>query len=43
MQRIDTGKGLRANWLEFELYNADGEDFELASVEFAAVPLSRRI
>ncbi len=43
VQRIDTGKGLRVNWLEFELYNADGEDFELASVEFAAVPLSRRI
>lgn len=43
MQRFDTGKGLRANWLEFELYNADGDDFELASVEFAAVPLSRRI
>jgi len=43
VQRFDTGKGLRVNWLEFELYNADGEDFELASVEFAAVPLSRRI
>ena len=42
-QRFDIGKGLRVNWLEFELYNADGEDFELASVEFAAVPLSRRI
>jgi len=43
VQRFDTGKGMRVNWLEFELYNADGEDFELASVEFAAVPLSRRI
>ncbi len=43
VQRFDTGKGLRVNWLEFELYNADGEDFELASVEFAAVPTSRRI
>ena len=43
VQRFDTGKGLRVNWLEFELYNADGDDFELASVEFAAVPLSRRI
>ena len=43
VQRIDTGKGLRVNWLEFELYNADGEDFELASVEFAVVPLGRRI
>lgn len=43
VQRFDTGKGLRVNWLEFELYNADGEDFELASVEFAVVPTSRRI
>ena len=43
VQRIDTGKGLRVNWLEFELYNADGEDFELASVEFAVVPTNRRI
>lgn len=43
VQRVDVGRGLRANWLEFEIYNADGDDFELASVEFAAVPLSRRI
>lgn len=43
VQRFDLGRGLRANYLEFELYNADGDDFELASVEFAAVPLSRRI
>jgi hypothetical protein len=42
-QRVDLGRGLRANYLEFELYNADGDDFELASVEFAAVPLTRRI
>lgn len=43
VQRFDLGRGLRANYLEFELYNADGDDFELASVEFAAVPLTRRI
>lgn len=42
-QRFDLGKGLRANWLEFELYNASGEDFELASVDFAIVPTTRRI
>lgn len=42
-QRIDLGKGLRANWFEFELYNAGGDDFELASVEFVAVPTNRRI
>lgn len=43
VQRFDLGRGLRANYLEFELYNADGDDFDLTSVEFAAVPLSRRI
>lgn len=43
VQRFDTGKGLRVNWLEFELYNASGEDFELASMEFAIVPTTRRI
>lgn len=42
-QRFDVGRGLSANLLEFELYNADGDDFELASVEFAAVALTRRI
>ena len=43
VQRFDTGKGLRVNWLEFELYNAGGDDFELASVEFAIAPTTRRI
>jgi len=41
-QRIDIGKGLKANFFEFELYNEDGEDFDLDSVEFVAVPLGRR-
>lgn len=43
VQRVDLGRGLRANYLEFELYNADGDDFELADVEFVVVPLNRRI
>ena len=43
IQRIDLGKGLRANWFEFEMYNADGDNFELASVEFVALPTNRRI
>lgn len=42
-QRVDLGRGLRANYLHFELYNNDGCDFELDSVEFSVVPLSRRI
>lgn len=44
VQRFDLGKGLRANWLAFELHSPDGEDFDdMASVEFAVVPLNRRI
>lgn len=43
LQRVDVGRGVRATYLEFELYNSDGDDFELASVEFAALPLNRRI
>lgn len=37
------GRGLRANFYELELLNEQGEDFELASVEFRPVTLSRRI
>ena len=42
-QRVDIGRGIRANYLQFEIYNNDGCDFELDSVEFLVVPLSRRI
>lgn len=42
-QRVDIGRGIRANYVEFEFYNADGDDFELASVEFVAAALNRRI
>lgn len=42
-QRFDVGKGLRANYFELELLNTDGCDFDLSSIEFAAVTLSRRI
>ena len=42
-QRFDLGKGLKANYIEFELYNGDGEDFDLDTVEFIQVPLDRRI
>lgn len=41
-QRIDTGKGLVANYLEFDLINEGGE-FEVGSIEFAVVPTNRRI
>lgn len=42
-QRFDTGRGLCVSWLEFELYNSNGDDFELASVEFVIMPTSRRV
>ena len=43
VQRIDSGKGLRANYFGLEFYNTDGCDFELDSIEFAPVIYSRRI
>ena len=43
MQRIDPGKGLRANWYELTVLNAGGADFTLASVSFAPTASTRRI
>lgn len=43
MQRIDPGKGLRANWYDLSVYNTEGSDFTLASVSFAPVASGRRI
>ena len=42
-QRFDTGRGLRVNQLEFELYNQGGDDFELSSIEFVVLASSRRV
>lgn len=42
-QRFDVGKGLRASYFSFELYNENGADFELDTVRFEVVPLKRRI
>ncbi|CAN7472836.1 hypothetical protein LJR074_003177 [Acidovorax sp. LjRoot74] len=42
-QRFDLGKGLRASYFSFELYNENGADFELDTVRFEVVPLKRRI
>lgn len=43
-QRFDIGRGLRSNFMVFELLNNDGCDFELGSIEFIAIPsISRRI
>jgi len=43
MQRIDVGKGLRANWFNLSLSNDTGSDFSLASVSFAPTVSTRRI
>lgn len=42
-QRVTTGKGLRTNYVELEIYNADGADFELDTVKFIVADLSRKI
>lgn len=42
-QRIQLGRGLKANYLTFELYNETGADFELSAIEFEVVQLTRRI
>jgi hypothetical protein len=42
-QRFDLGKGLRANYFTFELFNGDGADFEFNTVEFQLAELTRRI
>jgi hypothetical protein len=42
-QRVDIGKGLKANYFTFEIYNHDGCDFELDKVEFRLAELTRRI
>jgi hypothetical protein len=42
-QRVDPGKGFKATLMDFIVYNSDGADFELSSVEFTAIALGRRI
>lgn len=43
VRRADLGKGLRANYFELELYNEEGGDFELSTVEFVSATIERRI
>lgn len=42
VQRVDVGRGLIANYLEFDLFN-DGAEFEVDSLEFVIHPSQRRI
>lgn len=41
-QRVTLGKGLRPNYAGLQLFNEDGADFALDSVEFVPITLSRR-
>jgi hypothetical protein len=43
MQRIDTGRGLRFNWVGLVLENSEGCAFSLASVSFAVIKTKRTI
>lgn len=42
-QRFTFGKGLRANYVEIELFNENGADFELDTVQFIVADLTRKI
>lgn len=42
-QRVTLGKGLRPNYAGLQLFNDDGADFALDSVEFVPVTMTRRI
>ena len=43
VQRFVPGKQLHGNFLAFELFTNDNTTFDLSSIEFTAVPLTRRI
>lgn len=43
MTRFDLGRGLRGTYYTFELFNEEGADFDLDSIEFLPVALTRRI
>lgn len=42
-QRVDFARGFRANYFELEILNAPGDVFDLSSIEFTPIPLSRRV
>lgn len=43
MQRVDPGKGFKANWFDLTMTNTTGADFTLATVSFAPIATTRRI
>jgi hypothetical protein len=40
---VKIGKGLRSRYWQFELVNIDGADFDLDTIEFHPVLLTRRV
>lgn len=42
-QRVTPGKGLRTSYVELELYNENGGDFEVDTVEFVVADMTRKI
>lgn len=42
-QRVDPGRGLRSTYYSFEVFNSEGSDFDLQSLEFVPIKLPRRI
>lgn len=43
IQRVDPGKGLRANWFDLSLVSNSGPEFTLATVSFATLASTRRV
>jgi len=43
IERIKVGKGLKSHLWQFELHNNEGSDFDLDSLEFVPIVLSRRV
>ena len=41
--RVDLGRGLKGNYYNFTLLNKDGGDFDIESISFNPIPLSRKI
>jgi hypothetical protein len=42
-QRVDIGKGLKANYFELELFNHEGSDFEVDTLQLQVADLQRKI
>lgn len=42
-QRVQLGRGLRTSYVTPYIYNEDGQDFEIDSLEFMVVPLTKKV